>query len=239
MPKTSNGIEYTVRESKRAKRVLVTVSPTSHVEVVVPIGYRFKGLTELIEGHSDWIVKQRKQFRTVNRSLKPETIDLKAMGQEWSVRYLNRDANHLSIQESPSLSLTLDGDVDDLVQVNRALNGWVRRKAQIILGEWLEILSNELSIPFSRLTVRRQRTRWGSCSQANNISLNQNLLFLPRSITRYVLVHELCHIKQTNHGPNFWALVEQRVKNSRSMGIKIRKAGNLVPDWANPCSNLS
>ena len=101
MPKTSNEIEYTVRESKRAKRVLVTVSPTSHVEVVVPIGYRLKGLTELIEGHSDWIVKQRKQFRTVNRSLKPETIDLKAMGQEWSVRYLNLGANHLSIQGYP------------------------------------------------------------------------------------------------------------------------------------------
>ncbi|HIN05375.1 MAG TPA: DUF45 domain-containing protein [Dehalococcoidia bacterium] len=110
----------------------------------------------------------------MNRSLKPETIGLKAMGQKWSVSYLNRDANHLSIQESPSLSLTLDGDVDDLLQVNRALNGWVRRKAQIILGEWLEILSNELSIPFSRLTIRRQRTPWGSCSQANNISLNQN-----------------------------------------------------------------
>ena len=154
------------------------------------------------------------------------------------MRHLNRDANQLSIQESPSLSLTSDGDVDDLVQVNRALNGWVRRKARIILGEWLEILSNELSIPFSRLTIRRQRTRWGSCSQANNISLNQNLLFLPRSITRYVLVHELRNIKQPNHGPNFWTLVEQHVKNSRSMGIKARKAGNFVPDWATPCSNL-
>ena len=62
MPKTSNGIEYTVRESKRAKRVLVTVSPTSHVEVVIPLGYQRKGLPELIEGQSDWIVKQLKQF---------------------------------------------------------------------------------------------------------------------------------------------------------------------------------
>ncbi|HIN05374.1 MAG TPA: M48 family peptidase [Dehalococcoidia bacterium] len=64
-------------------------------------------------------------------------------------------------------------------------------------------------------------------------------MFLPRSMARYVLVHELCHIKQPNHGPNFWTLVEQHVKNSRSMGIKARKAGNFVPDWATPCSNLS
>ena len=234
MPKTSNGIEYTVRESKRAKRVLVTVSPTSHVEMVIPLGYQRKGLPELIEGQSDWIVKQLKQFCAINRSLKPETIDLKTMGQRWSVKYSNRDANHLSIQESPSLSVTLDGDVDDLVQVNRALNGWVRRKAQIILGEWLETLSNELSIPFNRLTIRRQRTRWGSCSKSNNISLNQNLMFLPRSITRYVLIHELCHVKQPNHGPNFWRLVEEHVKNSKSMGIKTRKTGCFVPGWANP-----
>ena len=101
-----------------------------------------------------------------------------------------------------------------------------------MLGDWLTMLSEELSIPFNRLTVRRQKTLWGSCSSKKNINLNRNLLFLEPSMVRYVLVHELCHAKRPDHSAGFWDLLEQYVQGARTISKKTKKAGEEVPQWA-------
>jgi predicted metal-dependent hydrolase len=97
---------------------------------------------------------------------------------------------------------------------------------------WFGASSDELSIPFNKLAVRRQKTLWGSCSAKKNINLNRNLLFLTAAMARYVLIHELCHVDQLNHSDEFWDLLERHVKNGRSMSAKTRQAASKVPDWA-------
>ena len=232
MPRTRNGIEYTVRESSRAKRVIIKVWASSQVEVVVPTGFNRTRLPEILQRRTEWITDKRKNFRDMNRKLRPKTINLKAVGQVWHARYIDEGSGKLSILEGPGSTLTVSGQVGDNALVVRALNSWLHRKARMNLGEWLITLSHELSLPFNQMTIRRQKTLWGSCSRRGNINLNRNLLFLPRNMTRYVLVHELCHLEHPDHSTRFWDLVERYVRGSREMSSKTRGAGVTVPEWA-------
>ncbi|MFW6210167.1 MAG: M48 family metallopeptidase [Patescibacteria group bacterium] len=67
-----------------------------------------------------------------------------------------------------------------------------------------------------RVAVKAQRGRWGSCSSLGNLNFNYRLLFLPEHLREYIIVHELCHLRELNHGPRFWALVAERCPDYRA-----------------------
>ncbi len=128
--------------------------------------------------------------------------------------------------------MSLTGAVDDPAFVAAVLNRWLQRRAKEVLVPWLHRLSTELSLPFNRAAIRRQRTKWGSCSSERSINLNRNLLFLPEAMARYVLVHELCHGRRLDHSDRFWRLLETFEPNARRTAAKIRDAVEFVPRWA-------
>ena len=225
-------VEYTVRESSRAKRVIIKVWPSNQVEVVVPKGFNLSRLPDILKGQSEWISYQKNKYRHMRKPSRPDTINLRAINQVWKVRFVKESTETPSITENPDLTLMVRGQVDDAISIARILNQWLHRKARSMLGDWLNTLSHELSIPFNRLTIRSQKTLWGSCSSKKNINLNRNLLFLEPSMVRYVLVHELCHVKRPDHSARFWDLLEQYVQDAKALSKKTRKAGEEVPQWA-------
>ena len=81
-------------------------------------------------------------------------------------------------------------------------------KAQDELFTRLELFSKQYNLSYRRAAFRCQKTRWGSCSNQNNINLNINLVFLPHHLQDYVLLHELCHIRHKNHSDGFWTLLD-------------------------------
>ena len=81
---------------------------------------------------------------------------------------------------------------------------------------------------YRRLFIRRQNTLWGSCSTANNISLNLRLAALPSEIADYVMLHELVHIRHRGHGPAFWAELAQTVPDARRLQARLRECGLAI-----------
>lgn len=82
-----------------------------------------------------------------------------------------------------------------------------RKSLKNMLGQRLDRLARTHGFEYSKVTLRDQKTRWGSCSAQNAISLNQKLQFLPSYLIDYVLIHELAHTRHKNHGPQFWSTV--------------------------------
>ena len=76
---------------------------------------------------------------------------------------------------------------------------------------------------YNRISIRKQKTRWGSCSSKDNINLNMNLLHLPSELMDYVLLHELVHTKVKNHGKDFWDELETVVPNARIIDRKLKE----------------
>lgn len=85
----------------------------------------------------------------------------------------------------------------------------LREEAKILLPQKLSYFSDQYGFHFHRVTIKHNSSNWGSCSRAGNINLNLNLIRLPEPLCDYVLLHELCHLKEPNHGPHFHALLER------------------------------
>jgi predicted metal-dependent hydrolase len=122
----------------------------------------------------------------------PVTIRLERSGDRQFARYGDR-------------AVAVPAGIDDLrAYIHRDLRQLARDELGARLGE----LAAEHSLTVSAVTIRNQRSRWGSCSRTGRIALNFRLVQMPPFVSDYVLVHELMHLKQQNHSRRFWRLVE-------------------------------
>ena len=78
--------------------------------------------------------------------------------------------------------------------------------------------------PLRRIFIKNSKSRWGSCSSRGNLNFNYKLIFLPPEVLDYVVVHELCHLREFNHGPAFWELVGQVLPNHKELRRALRQA---------------
>jgi len=229
---TDSGLHYSVRVSARAKRVTIKIWGSSLVEVVVPKDFDRPWIKKIMEEHADLIIHKQEKARIQEMEYKPGMITLKAVTETWEVSYDDESADGVVVREQPGSQIRVLGCQSDIRITASALNGWVYQQANCILPRWLETLNSELCLTYNRITVRRQKTVWGSCSAKRNINLNQNLLFLPKDMVDYVLLHELSHLEQLNHSRFFWELLESRFKGCRDMNVRVMTADSLVPKWA-------
>ncbi len=91
-----------------------------------------------------------------------------------------------------------------------------RASARAVLVARVEALSAQHGFTYNRIAIRNTLTRWGSCSSRKNINLHYGLAFLPPSVRDYVIVHELCHLRELHHGAAFWARVAQIMPDYRT-----------------------
>lgn len=99
----------------------------------------------------------------------------------------------------------------------------LRAQAKVILPPRLKELADEHGFTYNRVTIKNNISNWGSCSVRGNINLNLRLVTLPQPLQDYVMLHELCHLKEMNHGPKFHALLESVCPNHRTLEKELRQ----------------
>ncbi len=104
-----------------------------------------------------------------------------------------------------------------------------RTKARRHLAGRLNSLAKGHGFTFNRVSMRSQKTRWGSCSRNNNISLNAKLVLLPEDLVDYVILHELVHTRIPNHSNGFWEELDRYVGNGKAFASRLRKYGYSLP----------
>lgn len=98
-------------------------------------------------------------------------------------------------------------------------------EARAVIPEKVRYFARILGVSYGRITIRNQKTRWGSCSAKGNLNFNYLLLLMPEEILDYVVVHELCHRLELNHSPAFWRLVEKVLPDYRQRCLWLKKEG--------------
>ncbi len=116
-------------------------------------------------------------------------------------------------------------------KLRTALLDWLAERARATLEPRLNALAVELGVNYRRAQIRRQRTRWGSCSVRGTVSLNFCLLFQRPAVLRYLLAHELAHLTHMNHTPRFWELVAQYEPQWRELDRELLQGWKQVPAW--------
>jgi predicted metal-dependent hydrolase len=220
-----------VRPSKRARHVRLKVHRNGLVELVVPLRFDTRQLPEILDAHEPWVLRTLKRLggmAAVPRlAVAPERIHLPAIDGAWQVEYTGPDESRLGCRERGESLLRVSGGL----AWQGALKRWLARKGKEHLVPWLDQVSEELQLPYSGVTLRGQKSRWGSCSARHHINLNYALLFLPPHCVRYLFVHELCHTVHLNHSARYWALVASKEPEYRRLENELRQAGSRVPHW--------
>ena len=97
-----------------------------------------------------------------------------------------------------------------------------KNEARRLIEERLAYFQGAYAVSWKRVNIRNQKTRWGSCSRTGNLSFNYRLLLLPPHLCDYVIVHELCHLREMNHSPKFWALVAVTFPDYKALRREMR-----------------
>ena len=105
---------------------------------------------------------------------------------------------------------------------------WLVDAAKEDLPPRVSRLAAVMGIAYGRVTVRSQKSRWGSCSAKGNLNFNCLLMLCPEEVRDYVVIHELCHRKELNHSPAFWAEVEKACPDYRIHRLWLKKNGSAL-----------
>ena len=224
---------WTVRVSGRARRLSVRVYPGGRVEVVVPPGASPAAVQKFVGTHRQWIERRVADLSTaaaVDNS-RPVSIKLPAIGRHYAVEYEYASGSTARVRVAGENVIVVSGPVHDDRAVTVALRGWLGELAQAQLGTELSRVAAEGAFRYARAQIRRQRTRWGSCSASGTISLNVCLLFLRPQVVRYLLIHELCHTRHMNHSARFWSLVASFEPDYQELDRELLRGWQSVPGW--------
>ena len=105
-----------------------------------------------------------------------------------------------------------------------------REQAGKVLAQKAEQYAGQMQVTFGRITVRDQKTRWGSCSAKGNLNFNWRLILAPEEVLDYVVVHELAHRKEMNHSRRFWKLVEEVLPDFAVRRSWLKQNGDMLMD---------
>lgn len=93
----------------------------------------------------------------------------------------------------------------------------------IIASKKVFFLNQFYNFNYNKITIRNQKSRWGSCSSKGNLNFNYRIFLLPDELTNYIIIHELCHLKEMNHSKKFWNLVNEQIPNYKEKRRELKK----------------
>lgn len=223
-----------VRISERARRMRLRVAPDQVIELVLPRGMRRTLALRFMEDSREWIKQTKENIRRSKhrdaelcRNL-PEELYLGLTADLWRIEFSRRQRDSLTVNDTEQVlglgaSCTAGG--------RNLIRSWLKQQARQVLPPLLDQQAARTGLHHERVRIGLQKTRWGSCSSRATISLNAGLLLLSPELVRYLMVHELCHLRHLNHSVRFWNLVESYEPAFKKHDSALRRARSLLPGW--------
>ena len=204
--------------------------------VVIPKGFERQRIPGLLESKRAWLTRALKEMEKYRASMPPSDkhpieVEFPAISRVWQLDWIETGGPKISISEIDQFRLHISGSIQDRAAWQPALRRWLIERGREYLIPWTESLSQELGTHIQRISIRCQKTRWGSYSTKGTVSLNAQLLFLPRRLAQYVLLHELCHAEHPNHSARFWRLLRTYEPDADRLRAELRSAWRLIPRW--------
>ncbi len=226
---------FVVRFSKKQKHLRMRLTRDKGLVVSAPTHVSKAYIESWLVANKQWIDEKAHELGIdlLNPGFQfealPSTIELRAFGKSISVISQAGVSNGIIGNiNSEWVQVTGQASIEDKIE---RLRRWLMRAIKPFYERWLFQLSQQTGLPYQKLTVRAQKTRWGSYSSQGAVSLNIRVAFLPTALAEYVLLHELAHSKHFDHSPAFWQLLESVCPDARFKDRQLNQAHVYLPDW--------
>lgn len=218
-------VGYQLRRSKR--RTIGLAIDQRGLRVAAPLRARLGDIEKLIREHGQWVLDKLADWRERPPPEQTQIVDgstISVLGETLTVT-----VTPLGRARWQFVDAKLHLWPSATVNANQLLEKALREKARSLFVDRLALHAPRLGVAAPALRLSSARTRWGSCSHHGGISLNWRLIFMPLPVVDYVVCHELAHLKEMNHSPRFWSVVEQLCPDWRALRITLRQLGRQIP----------
>ncbi len=224
-------IPYSIRISARARRFRIIVG-SNGVELIIPKGGSMDQGVSFLRHHTDWVLAQLKRIEKhrAKTTLPPLPANtLLYQGKPIPVKLVTDASLHSrAVVEFTGRSIHVRVPPRSRVALLKAAEVWLRQQARSVIEKRVIAWAATLHVSPRRVTIRDQRTRWGSCSSSGTLSFNWRLVMPPLEIMDYVIVHELAHMLEANHSKQFWAIVARYCPDYKKHRIWLRRNTSLL-----------
>jgi predicted metal-dependent hydrolase len=219
-------VSVRVRESGRARSLRVRLGPSLPLEAIVPRRVTDAELDRFLAERRGWIARKLAEARAA--AARPPRLGLARPDVVW----LGLRPVPVAVTASATFARLRDGALVVGAEDTRgAIQRWYRREARGRVGLAVEREAGRLGVRHGTVAIRDPRTRWGSCSSAGTLGFSWRLVLAPPEILEYVVVHELCHLRELNHGKAFWGLLGEARPGWRDEAGWLRAHGRELRDY--------
>ncbi len=215
-------------KSPRARRISISAKPFQPLRITLPVFERFSRAEGFLKEKEKWIKKTQDKISKLEDqyTLFNEDTHFHTHEHELKVVRSDLDVPKVILKDKKILvQLTEESDIH-LPEIQDMIRWGIQAAWRIEAKKYLPVRLNELArkhqLSYSRVTIKNNRSRWGSCSQKNNINLSLHLMRLPDHLIDYILLHELAHTLHKNHGRRFWRSLEKICPNAKSLDKEMR-----------------
>ena len=201
-------VAVAIRRSARARRIAIRVDPAiGGAELVLPARVGEAAGMSFLRERAGWLAAQLAAL--------PDGIPF---GDGAVIPYRGA-AHHIAHAPAARRGVWVDGDricvSGQAKHLPRRLHDWLRRNARTTIAPVVAEKTALLGRRAGKISIRGQRSRWGSCAANGNLSFNWRLILAPADVLEYVVAHEVGHLAEANHSPAFWAVVDRLCPHAR------------------------
>jgi len=211
-----------------SKKIKIIIKPNSSVKVTLPLSVSYLEAERFVIEKKEWIVnslnkfkeKQQSQF-IYNDSVKNITKfhDLVLTKNLRHNFYISVKKNVITVSYPEELNIS---DIRLQKAINKGIEIALKKEAVEYIFNRINYLSEKTGIKFNELKISTAKSKWGSCTSQNNINISANVMRLPEHLIDYILLHELAHVNEKNHGHNFWVLLNKLTGNARGLDKELK-----------------
>lgn len=217
-----------IERSEKAKRLSISIRPLKGIRVAVPPHISFEKAEQLIYTKADWIKEHqaRMQQHEGKMTIYDNSSEFKTRSHKLRLLTHAQYTMRCVIQNGyinvfyPAHKSVKDNDVQKFIR--QSIEDAYRKEAKQYLPERVAYFAEKFGFQYQNVFIKNAKSRWGSCSHTNNINLNLHLMRLPDALCDYVILHELAHTVEKNHGPGFWSLLDSVCGDARALDKKLK-----------------
>lgn len=224
-------MEYTLIRSRR-KTLGLEIGEEGTLIVRAPQNLKESDIQKMLRQKHDWIIKKQKAMK--ERSIQKPAFDFRhgecffVWGEQKPLDIvLNPKRNQMeAILKEDRIKIRTP--VEEPHPIRNLMEAWYRSMTREFIEGCVAHYQPVFSKKVNRITIKDQKSRWGSCSSKNNLNFNWRLSMAPKEVVEYVVVHEMCHLVHMNHSKAFWELVEKFIPNYKDMRKWLKDYGHLM-----------